>query len=143
MAARSYIELVEKTMRVLEIIGAQEGCMPLAGIAERARLVKSSTLRILFTLVELGYVERAPGNGTYAATLKLRALGGGVGAQSSLVTIAKGHLVQARDRLSESAWLAELHDGAVVLVAVVEASHVLRLAFRVGDRCPWHASALG
>src|SRR6266513_3816333 len=109
--ARNHIELVEKTMRVLEIIGAQGGCMPLADVAARAGLVKSSAFRILFTLVELGYVEKALGNGTYAATLKLRALGWVTGAQPpSLITIVKAHLQQARDRLCESAWLAELRE---------------------------------
>src|SRR5258707_12770089 len=130
MAAKNYIELVEKTMRVLEIMGAQEDSVPLADIAARAGLVKSSTFRILFTLVELGYVERALGNGTYVATLKLRGLGGGAGARSTLVTIAKAHLQQARDKLCESAWLAELLDSEVVLVAVEEAPHPLPLAVR-------------
>jgi len=142
MAANNHIDLVVKTMRVLEIIGAQGGGMPLGDIAARAGLVKSSAFRILFTLTELGYCEKVAGNGTYAATLKLRALGG-TDARSSLVAIAKLRLEQSRDRLGESAWLAELRGGSVIVVAVAEAAHPLRLAFHVGDICPWHASALG
>jgi len=142
MAAKNHIDLVDKTMRVLEIIGAHSGGIALREIAARAGLVKSSAFRILFTLTELGYCEKAPGNGTYAATPQFRALGG-ADTRSSLVAIAKPRLEQSRSRLGEAAWLAELRSGNVVLVAVAEAAHPLRLAFRVGDVCPWHASALG
>ena len=59
MAARNHIELIEKTFRVLEAIADSESGLTLSTLAARSSLVKSSTFRILFTLGELGYVEKS------------------------------------------------------------------------------------
>ena len=143
MAARNHIELVEKTMHVLEAVGESETGSGLKKVAERVDLVKSSVFRILYTLKELGYVEQAGGNGDYRLTLKTWALARRMKMRPTLVRIARPHLVELREELTESAWLAERRSGAVFLVDVVEDPHPLRLSYGVGDRCPLHATALG
>ncbi|MCP4249826.1 MAG: helix-turn-helix domain-containing protein, partial [bacterium] len=51
MAARNYIELIEKSMRVLEVLAAGNGNgKSLKDVAAETGLVKSSVFRILFTL---------------------------------------------------------------------------------------------
>ena len=66
MAARNYIELVEKTLRVLESLGDSTAGIKLGELAGRVGLVKSSVFRILFTLNKLGYVEKVGPEGVYA-----------------------------------------------------------------------------
>lgn len=143
MAARNYIELVEKTMRVLEAIGDTDRALVLTEIAKRVGLVKSSTFRILFTLTELGYIEKVDGNGAYAATPRLIALARVPASHPSLVSVARPRLQELCRRLRESAWLAEWRNGSVIMIDVAETSHALRLSLNVGDPCPLHASALG
>ena len=48
---------------VLEAIADSEGGLTLSAIAARCALLKSSAFRILFTLSELGYVERINSGG--------------------------------------------------------------------------------
>jgi DNA-binding IclR family transcriptional regulator len=144
MAARNYIELVEKTLRVLESLGESEEGIPLGVLAARVGLVKSSVFRILFTLNKLGYVEKVSPEGVYASTHRLQALARKPVRRPGLIGIARPRLQELCTKLHESAWLAEWRNGTVIMIDVAESfSHALQLALNVGDRCPLHASALG
>jgi DNA-binding IclR family transcriptional regulator len=143
MAARNYIELVEKTLRVLESLSESEAGITLGELAARVGLVKSSVFRILFTLNKLGYVEKVGPEGVYASTQRLLTLALKPVRRPSLVSIARPRLQEMCAKLRESAWLAEWRNGAVIMIDVAESSHALQLALNVGDRCPLHASALG
>ena len=54
MAAKNHIDLVVKTLAVLEALANSEYGKPLKEIASEVGLVKSSAFRILFTLKEAG-----------------------------------------------------------------------------------------
>lgn len=143
MAARNHIELVVKTMAVLEVLASSEYGKPLKDIAREIGLVKSSAFRILFTLKETGYVEQPEANGVYRLTLKTAALARRNAARLGLATVARPHLVMLREKLDESVALAERLPNSVILIDVLETSRPLRLTFHIGDDCPIHATALG
>jgi IclR family acetate operon transcriptional repressor len=143
MPARNHIDLVVKTMSVLEALARTEQGIGLKEIASTVGLVKSSVFRILYTLKELGYVEQSGGSGNYRLSLKILSLVRRSAQRPTLIKIARPHLIRLRDQLQESTWLAERRGNAVILVDVVESPHRLRLSFDVGDRCPIHATALG
>jgi len=143
MAAKNHIELVVKTMAVLESLAASEHGKALRDIASEVGLVKSSVFRILFTLKEAGYVEQPEANGVYRVTLRTAGLARRNTDRLGLTEIARPHLTHLRDALDESVALAERRQSSVVLVDVLETSHPLRLSFHIGDDCPIHATALG
>jgi len=74
MPARNNINLVGKTMRVLEVLAECGGSTSLKEITSRVDLVKSSVYRILFSLRELGYVEQKDSAGVYTLTWKMHSL---------------------------------------------------------------------
>jgi len=143
MAARNHIELVVKSMRVLETLAESSEGATLRDIAARVGLVKSSVFRILFTLKSIGYVEQNAEGGLYRLTFKSAGLVRRGGERATLVNIARHHLVDLRNLLQESVWLGEKRREGIVLVDVVEAGHPLKLAYDVGDLCPVHATAMG
>jgi DNA-binding IclR family transcriptional regulator len=143
MPARNHIDLTVKTMSVLEsLVESPEGAS-LKDVAARVSLIKSSVFRILFTLKELGYVEQVSESGRYRLTFKTAGLVRRSIEHLTLGKLARSRLVNLRDRLQESVWLAERRRHGIILIDVVEASHPLKLAFDVGDLCPVHATALG
>src|SRR6266576_1061660 len=75
MPTRNQIDLVGKTMRVLEVLAELEENANLKQIVAQVGLVKSSVFRILFSLEKLGYVEHADGKGAYRLTWKTIGLG--------------------------------------------------------------------
>jgi DNA-binding IclR family transcriptional regulator len=143
MSARNHIDLTVKTMNVLEsLVESAEGSS-LKDIAARVGLIKSSVFRILFTLKEIGYVEQVGESGRYRLTFKTAGLVRRSTEHLTLDRIARPHLAKLRDRLQESAWLAEQRRHGIVLIDALEVSHPLKLSFNVGDLCPIHATALG
>ncbi len=143
MPARNYIEVVEKAMRVFEVLANGEGSKSLGTISAESGLVKSTAFRILFTLRELGYVERNANTGFYALNLKVLGLARGAKAKATLTRVARPFLDALRDELDESVWLAERRGNQVYVVDVAEAHHPLRLLLKLGDLSPIHAAALG
>jgi IclR family acetate operon transcriptional repressor len=143
LAARNYIELVEKTMRVLEVLAQHPGGCALKEIAARTGLVKSSVFRILHSLKQLGYVEQAGPEARYHSSLKVLSLARAVATHEVVINVARPHLQRLRDQLGESAWLGQRFRDGVLLVDAVEAPRRLRLSLDIGDSCPWHAAAIG
>jgi DNA-binding IclR family transcriptional regulator len=143
MPVRNHIDLVEKTMRVLEALAESEGEANLKSISAQARLGKSSAFRILYTLKELSYVEQPSVNGVYRLSPRIVALARKTAFAPGLVDVARPHLTKLRDQVRESVWLAQLQHGQVTLIDVAEGPHALQLRYGVGDDCPLHATALG
>lgn len=143
MAAKNHIDLVVKTLAVLESLAVSEHGKALKEIAAEVGLVKSSVFRILFTLKEAGYVEQTDASGIYRLTLKSSGLARRNTDRLRLADVARPHLSRLRDQLDESVALAERRPQSVVLIDVLETSHPLRLSFQIGDDCPIHATALG
>ncbi|MEO6910241.1 MAG: IclR family transcriptional regulator [Edaphobacter sp.] len=143
MPAKNHIDLVIKTLAVLEALAASEHGKALKEIAKDVGLVKSSVFRILFTLKEAGYVEQPESNGIYRLTFKTAGLSRRNTERLGLADVARPHLTRLRDGLDESVALAERRTQSIVLIDVLETSHPLRLSFHIGDDCPIHATALG
>ncbi len=144
MPARNHVELVEKTLRVLEALAESPGTgHALKELAARAGLVKSSAFRILYTLRELGYVEQAAEDGSYRSTVRILELAGSAMPRPNLLTVARPYLARIRAEFAETVSVAEWQNGAVVILDVLEAQHPLKLSLDIGDRCALHATALG
>lgn len=143
MPAKNHIDLVVKTLNVLESLAVSEHGKALKEIAAEVGLVKSSVFRILYTLKQAGYVEQPESNGVYRLTLKTAGLSRRNSERLGFATVARPHLARLRDTLDESVALAERRTQSVVLIDVLETSHPLRLSFHIGNDCPIHATALG
>lgn len=143
MPAKNHIDLVVKTLNVLESLAVSEHGKALKEIASEVGLVKSSVFRILYTLKQAGYVEQPETNGVYRLTLKTAGLSRRNSERLGFASVARPHLERLRDLLDESVALAERRAQSVVLIDVLETSHPLRLTFHIGNDCPIHATALG
>jgi len=141
MPTNNYISVVNKTMRVLEAIRGKRD-VPLGEIASSTGLIKSSTFRILFTLEDLGYVEKSTG-GRYSLTARLARLTSDGRPSPDLGNLAEPFMAELLRRFRETVNLGVLDDGEVLYVRVLESSHAFRLAAHAGMRSPVHSTALG
>jgi IclR family acetate operon transcriptional repressor len=135
------IRAVERVCDILDILHEEEGGVALAAVAKRAALPKSSAYRYLLALESRHYVERDAAAGTFRLGLAFRP-------QRSrqldfFIERAQPALQQLCDKLNETVNIGVLDGGQIVHVAVVECTHMMRLAARVGERAGVHATALG
>jgi len=141
MPTNNYISVVDKAMRVLEVMrGKRE--VPLGEIASSTGLIKSSTFRILFTLEHLGYVEKGVG-GRYSLTARLARLTSNDRSSPNLGNLAEPFMAELLRRFRETVNLGVVDDGEVLYIRVLESSHAFRLAAHAGMRSPVHSTALG
>src|SRR5699024_10931975 len=68
------IQAVERALQVLEIL-SEKGSMSLNDLHKEIKVNKASLLRLTFTLVQNGYLDKHPQTGNYSLTTKAYEIG--------------------------------------------------------------------
>src|SRR5690348_11901218 len=105
------VEAVVKALDVLEVFQDGEE-LQLSEISKRVALNKSRAFRLLYTLCERGYVERASDGHRYKLGLKLFEHASNL--RRDLKQIAQNHMRKLQQRFNETVNLAVLHNGEVL-----------------------------
>jgi IclR family pca regulon transcriptional regulator len=141
---RSYhVEAIERGLDVLALFRADRPTMSLVEISRLVDAVPSTTLRIVNTLEDLGFLEAVPGQGTYRAGVASLRLGHAMIAGSPIRALARPSLVRLRDAAHEAVSLGVLQDESVYFVDYCGTDDPLALPMPVGARVPAHCSAAG
>ncbi|MFD8793885.1 IclR family transcriptional regulator [Streptomyces vinaceus] len=131
---------LEKTLRIIEELSAPGGPHRLAEVAAASGVPKSSTYRILASLVEQGYAV-TDGEGSYGIGLRLRSVAAGVCAErpggiSELLEFlhrGTGHAVH----------LALRHGAALTYIREAGSGRPFRSPARLGMSAALHSTAIG
>lgn len=113
--------LLERTLGVLELLALNARGLPLFEIAERLKIPRSATHRVLSSLVEHGYVRQERHHGTYELTAKIASLAFSFLAGAGITDLAQPIL----DRLAQ------------------ESAELVRLALIDGRELVWVAKSQG
>lgn len=135
------IRAVERVCDILDILQTAVEGVSLAAVAAGTDLPKSSAYRYLLALEARRYAERDPDTNLFRLGLAFRPQR--TRQMELFIERATPVLEQLRDQLNETVNLGVLDGGQVVHVVVVECAQMMRLAARVGERSPLHATALG
>lgn len=145
---RYFIEALHRGLRVLEAF-TEEGPatkgkeLSLVQIAEAVHLDKSTAFRFVYTLQELGYLERDEASKRYRPGLKLLELGFTALEGLDLVRLAEPHLAELARETGEAVNMAVRDRTEIVYVAHVSSTQVVAVNMRVGTRLPLHCSSMG
>ena len=130
-----------KGLRLLEAFDGAHTLLTVTEAARRVDLSPASARRCLLTLCELGYV-RTDGKryGLDHGALKIAYA---YAASTRLPRLVQPSLDALSERSRESASLAVLHRGEVLIAARSTARRTMRVGLSVGSRLPLHCSAAG
>jgi IclR family acetate operon transcriptional repressor len=135
------VEAVAKALDVLDVF-ENSGGLSLNEISRRIGCNKSRTFRLLYTLVERGYVQRSADGTNYRLGTKLVERAANV--HRNLKDIARGFMLQVQEEFNETVNLSVLDDtGNVLYVDIVESSRPFRMTATVGCRLPAHLTSMG
>jgi IclR family acetate operon transcriptional repressor len=138
-----YIELIGKTLAVVEALRDQANGLTLQELTVRTGQVKSSIHRILRSLMHHGYIEQSGAGGAYRLGIQFLVLAQGVRVSTNLIELARPYSRDLLDTFDESSYIAVLRNGRGVFIDVQETRRDLRLVGPLGADVHFHATAAG
>jgi IclR family acetate operon transcriptional repressor len=139
------IAVLDRALDLLEALAEAPADAPLgvSEVARRAGVTKSAAFRILANLERRGYVSKDAVSARYTLGTRLVYLGERSLGAIDLRAAARPALEALQQRFGETVNLGVREGAEVVYVDMIESSHGLRMAARVGGRDHLHSTALG
>jgi len=143
MEQKSYsaAKTVQKALKILESLGERQPQRP-SEIAEQLGLSRSNVHRLLFTLEEMGYVERKP-DSTYYLGFKVFMLGSNFSTSNNISDIAYPQMKILADISQENVNLGVMYENRVLYLNKIKSPHNLKLDTPMGKMDPLHCTGLG
>ena len=137
------VRAVERAARILACFDNENPAMGLSEIAQAVDLHKSTTHRIVTTLLHHGFLERASDGQRYRLGIRLANLGFRVIQRMDIRREAIPVMTGLRDQWDETCDLSIFDDDHVLYIEVMHSNHALRIAAAVGLHLPAHCTASG
>jgi DNA-binding IclR family transcriptional regulator len=137
------VRAVERAMRILSAFDSDHRERGVSEVAQVVGLHKATTHRIMMTLLNGGYLERAPDGERFRLGIRVLELGLGALRGLDLRRAAFPYMQQLVERFDETCDLGIFDHGTVLYVEVVHSQHSLTIAARVGRRLPAYCTASG
>lgn len=134
---------VIKAFNLIEVMAYQPGPMRLQDIARMVNAPSSSVLRLLSSLMSMGYVNQNK-DARYSLSLKFSLIGRLVSAQTDLHGIIHPHLIELEQTCQESACMAIEQDMRVLYADVIHGpDNLLKTTQYIGKTAPMHCTGVG
>lgn len=127
---------LEKGLEILELLAATQTPMTNRAIAERLGRSKGQIFRMVFVLVERGYLQRDAGTDALTLSNKLFELGIRTPRPRQLAEVAVPAMERLSDRTGQSAHLVVVNKGDTVVIASTAGSADVSFSLRLGYRRP-------
>ncbi|MCK1993545.1 IclR family transcriptional regulator [Peribacillus muralis] len=138
-----YGTVLLKGAKILDFLSASDEPQPLQMIAKQTELTNSTALKILDTLILIGYVHKDLelkkfSLGTSLIRYAIKAMN-----QLEIKQIAQPHLEELQRNTNETVHLGILDQTSVVYVTKIESKNPVCLYSKVGKTIPLYCSAMG
>ncbi|CAG9614931.1 HTH-type transcriptional regulator XynR [Bacillus rhizoplanae] len=144
MEKRDYLlHSVKNAMRILRLFSMDEPELGVTQIASRIGLNKSSTHRLISTLLKEEYLEKNERNSKYRLGLSLLGLHGVITNTMEIYRESLPILQDLVEQLGETVHINVLEGNDVVYLHKVECKHPVRLLSDIGKRNPAYCSSAG
>jgi IclR family KDG regulon transcriptional repressor len=137
------VRAVERAMQILSSFDDEHSERGVSEMARSTGLHKATTHRIMMTLLNGGFLERAHDGERFCLGLRVVELGLGALRGLDLRRAAFPYMQQLVGRFNETCDLGIFDRGWVLYVEVVHSEHSLTIAARVGRNLPAYCTASG
>jgi IclR family acetate operon transcriptional repressor len=137
------VQSVDRALLLIETLAEDDDGYRLTDLAIRTGLSPSTIHRLLTTLEKRRFVQFDRDESTWHVGAQSFAVGATFARRRNFVTQAMPFLRKLRDETRETANLAAVDDGAMVVLTRVESREIMRSVTKVGGRVPMVASGMG
>ena len=135
---------VEKTFQIIETMAEARRPIRLQDISQQTKLPASTVLRMINTLVDLGYAFQEQETLRYGLTLQFARIGSLAGSGIGLRDYAHPVMEKLSTACGEACCLAIEQNEEVVYIDLVDGpDNMLRIMQHIGKRAPMHCTGIG
>jgi IclR family transcriptional regulator, KDG regulon repressor len=142
MAKRYLVPAIKRAFDLIELLAQQDSGLTISEIRLQMGLPLSSVATIVYTLHDLGYLERDPAS-SYRLSVKLFGIARRALDRVDIVSQCHGLLEEAVRESGLTGHLAVLRDGESMYIDRVQSDGFVQVSTYVGLRWPAHTSAAG
>ncbi|MFP7171645.1 IclR family transcriptional regulator [Terribacillus sp. 7520-G] len=139
----SNVQSLERALTILNTLSDHPDGLPIAKLTKLVDLSKSTTHRLLATLVDMNYVAKDPESDNYKVGLQTLYVARSVLNNNNIVNIAKPYLKQLCADVNETVHLCIEDKGEIVYIDKLESNQTIRMYSRIGNRAPMYCTAVG
>ncbi len=132
---------VKKAFSIIRYIADHQGEFTLSELGRQLNMNKTTVFRYLETLEELDILEKR--SGSWFLGMELFSLGHQVDLQKSIVERVHPIILSCSRKMNETLSFAGLIGESAIYLDKVESSRGLQMRATLGDRLPFHCTALG
>src|ERR1700716_351335 len=140
---RYYVEALGRGLALLDCFIADPGPHSLIELSRRVRLGLPTTLRLIRTLEEAGYVRQAADTKRYRLSWKMLQLQDVTSSILDYADLARPHLEELTATVGETPGMAILDGSDVRLAIRVSSTRIISANIPPGSLFPPHATAMG
>ncbi len=137
------VRSLDKALSILELIGTKSSPIDLATLSREARMPKTTTLRMLSTLVKRNFLSYDPHAKTYTLGISLIYLGKKAEEHFSLTRILRPFLLEISNEVQETASLVLLEYDTAVYIDQIISKNLIRAVPSVGAHLNLYCTASG
>ena len=137
------IQVADRLFGALEFL-VENGSAGLMEISEELDLNKSTTHRVLNSLIYMGYARQNETNGRYEPSLKIVDMAGRIMSNIDIVHVVRPYLRKLMDQAEETVHFVEREGTEAVYIDKVESlRNGIQMVSRIGSRIPLYCSGVG
>ena len=136
------VPAVDKCFGILEFLAASKQAQGVTELSQGLGYHKSTVFNTIYTLVDLGFLERAPENKVCLGS-KLYALGREAGADAYLISKIRPYLEEINQKTKLSVFLGRSLGLKAVIVDKVDSPYDIKVSSETGMKIPLTAGAGG
>lgn len=140
---RYFIEALSRGLRILEAFSEDRPTLTLVEIAKAVGLDKSTVFRFVYTLEELGYLERDPQSKRYRPGIKVLNLGFTAVNNLDINERAGPHLQWLAEQTGEAINMAVREGAEIVYIERISPVQIVNINLYIGARLPVHCTSMG
>jgi len=134
---------LEKGLEILELLAETETALSTRAIAERLGRSKGEIFRMVFVLVERGYLARDATTDELSLSNRLFELGIRTPRSRQLIEVAAAEMERLSEKTGQSAHLVVISKGETVVIATTSGTADISFTLRLGYRRPALQSTSG
>ncbi|MFA1820811.1 IclR family transcriptional regulator [Virgibacillus oceani] len=137
------IQSVERSLIILEKLSISPKGMGITELANQLHVAKSTTHRLLTTLMNRGFVVQDEETKNYTLGMKIIELSSLMLEDMNIRSIAKNDLEELGKQINEVVHLCIQENGEVVYIDKFESDQTIRMHSRIGKRGMMHSTGVG